>query len=162
MAVRSRTTAAVLLVACAAGALALTLLPIGWQLNRFVVWVYYEGLRIYSWPNNEWITLGVVAAALNVALTVPLAICAAIALPRVPWWVIGIAATVLGGAVELAQLYFPLDRSAQVVDVITNGLGGFIGAGLVAATRWWRHRRAAPVHPAQVSAAKVTAPPPSQ
>ncbi|MGD8215860.1 VanZ family protein [Aestuariimicrobium sp. Y1814] len=127
---------------------AITLLPIGWQLNRFVVWVYYQGLHIYAWPRNEWITLGLLAHALNVLLTVPLGLLARLGLPRLPWWTIPLGVLVLSASIELAQWLLPLGREGTVADVLTNTLGGLVGALL---GQWWLSRHAQGADPLTVT-----------
>lgn len=115
---------------------AVTMLPIGWQLNRFVVWIYYDGLKLYATPFRG-VSLETLAAFLNVILTVPLGLFAKLALPRVPWWVIGLGVLVLSAGIELAQWQLPLGREGTVSDVVTNTIGGALGAVLGAlALRW--------------------------
>ena len=49
---------------------------------------------------------------------------------------------VLAASVELAQGLFLPDRTATMVDVVANTLGGLLGATFVAVLRWWfRERR---------------------
>ena len=118
---------------------AITLLPIGWQLNRLVVWIYYDGLHIYEWPNNGWITLGLVAAALNVLLTIPIGLLGRLALPSWPWWVVPIAVALLSGGIELAQWMLPLAREGRVLDAAATPLvaswARVLASGSAAGTR---------------------------
>lgn len=125
---RTRWSTVLLLVIAVGFMAAITLLPIGWQLNRFVVWIYYEGLHINNWPNNEWITLELIAHLLNVVMTIPIGLLARLALPRWPWWVVPLVVLVLSAGVETAQWLLPLAREAQVMDVVTNTVGGVIGS----------------------------------
>lgn len=78
---------------------------------------------------------------LNAAMFAPMTLLAALTFPRHPWanWVV--YAFVASGAVELFQgLYLP-PRSAQFVDVVSNTLGGLVGALLaLPGTRAWRPR----------------------
>lgn len=120
---------------------AITLLPIGWQLNRFVVWVYFNVLHIYAWPRSDWITLELLADALNVVLTIPIGLLARLALPRWPWWVTVVGVLLISAAVETAQWQLPLGREGTITDVITNTLGGLIGALL---GQWYVGRRSSP------------------
>jgi len=78
---------------------------------------------------------------LNAAMFVPMTLLVALTFPRHPWanWVV--YAFVLSGAVELYQgLYLP-PRSAQFVDVVSNTLGGLVGAVLAIPVNYVSNRR---------------------
>jgi VanZ family protein len=71
----------------------------------------------------------------NVMLFLPVGFFAAIWWRSKPWpvaWATGLAASV-SFTIELAQLILPIHRAASIHDVLSNTLGGFIGAlaGLV-------------------------------
>lgn len=100
------------LIALLALMAALTLLPIGWKMNRFVVWLYYDGLHLYASPLTAWLYFDQSSFLLNVLLTVPIGLLARFAFPRLAWWVVGLAVLVLSGCVEVAQLVLPLGRWA--------------------------------------------------
>lgn len=116
------------------GVAALTLLPIGWQLNRFVVWLYYSGLQLWRFPVLRHISMETLADLLNVALMVPIGLASALALPKNRWWHIGLGTLILSSSVEAMQAILPLGREASVIDVLTNTAGGVIGARLPALT----------------------------
>jgi hypothetical protein len=114
------------------------------------VWVVGGGLIVWATllPGNEiasqqipprWCLmcggLWMTDALSNVALFAPLGI--ALALRGWRWWIVGAAALGLSVGVETLQsLGFPPARSAALADVITNSLGGLLGAGLVARWDW--------------------------
>jgi glycopeptide antibiotics resistance protein len=116
------------LIALLALIAALTLLPIGWKMNRFVVWLYYDGLHLYASPLTAWLYFDQLSFLLNVLLTVPIGLLARFAFPRLAWWVVGVAVLVLSGCVEVAHLVLPLGREATWGDVASNTIGGFAGA----------------------------------
>lgn len=114
---------------------ALTLLPIGWTLNRFVVWLYYEGLQLWRFPVLRDISMDALGGLLNVVLMVPVAALAGLAAPRARWWHIGVGILLLSSAIETAQHLVPLGRQGSAWDVATNTLGGLFGALLASLTR---------------------------
>ncbi|MCT1458289.1 VanZ family protein [Aestuariimicrobium sp. p3-SID1156] len=128
------------------GVAALTLLPIGWQLNRFVVWLYYSGLQLWRFPVLRDISMDTLAVILNVLLMVPVAFTAMFALPHARWWQLAAAILVLSGAIEIAQAALPLGREGSIWDVAANALGGAAGAVLAAEcrSRWTRSRTPLP------------------
>ena len=69
---------------------------------------------------------------LNAAMFVPMTLLAALTFPRHHWanWVV--YAFVASGAVELFQGVYLPPRSAQFVDVVSNTLGGLVGAVVAA------------------------------
>ena len=83
---------------------------------------------------------GRIGLVLNVVLFVPLALLAALAMPRHPWanWVV--YAFVASVGVEFAQGLILPARSAQYVDVVANTLGALCGVTLA---RLWKARRSA-------------------
>ncbi|MGG5259342.1 VanZ family protein [Phycicoccus avicenniae] len=74
-----------------------------------------------------WVTPEVWANALNVVVFVPVAALGVLLLRRRPLHVAGVLVLASAG-VELVQ--FLLDREPSVLDVLCNGAGAFIGAGL--------------------------------
>lgn len=128
---RGRGPLLVALAVCVAGAAALVLLPIGWPLNRFVVWLFYAGRDAGS---PDWVALEHYEIALNVLLfAVPVAFAAAL-WPRVKWWQWITAVAVVSATIEVVQL-LALPRVASVGDVLANTAGAAVGVGVVIAAR---------------------------
>jgi glycopeptide antibiotics resistance protein len=76
-------------------------------------------------PLEPWVPFRAVEMTLNVALFVPLGLVLGwIGRPR---WLAG--AVALTVAVEVTQLWLPL-REAEVIDVVTNSVGAFLGYAL--------------------------------
>lgn len=124
-----RRVAAVLLVLVVIAAALLVFLPIGWQINRFIVALYYFLAGNFGFT---WISIDGWAVVLNVALFAVPAFLAAIVWPRVKAWawvVLWVAATI---AIEAIQ-YVYLPRNASLVDVAANSIGGVIGVVLARA-----------------------------
>ncbi|MEV7618652.1 VanZ family protein [Microbacterium sp. NPDC089321] len=120
-----------LLIACLIGGVAIVLLPIGWMLNRFVVWLYYAGRSIGVPP---FVTIVTYDVALNVLLfAVPVALAATL-WPRVRWWLWAPIALILSATVELVQ-FAALPRDASSADILVNTIGAVIGAGAAALVR---------------------------
>ena len=51
-------------------------------MNRFVVWLYYDGLHLYASPLTAWLYFDQLSFLLNVLLTVPIGLLARFAFPR--------------------------------------------------------------------------------
>ncbi|MDJ1370121.1 VanZ family protein [Gulosibacter molinativorax] len=127
----SRTILWVAFGLCVAGVLAIVFLPIGWMLNRLIVWLYYAGKSL-GMPGV--VTLGWYEFGLNVLLfAVPVAL-ASLLWRRVPWWVWPLLALVVSGGIEVVQLVF-LPREFSLRDVVANTLGAVLGAAVVALAR---------------------------
>ncbi|QMU97398.1 VanZ family protein [Microbacterium esteraromaticum] len=116
---------------CLVGAAAIVFLPIGWQLNRFVVWLYYAGRGIGVPP---FVTIGTYDIALNLLLFATPVALASLLWPRVKWWVWVLAGAAGSTCVELVQLV-GLDRDASVWDIVANTAGAVIGVGVAAGAR---------------------------
>lgn len=106
--------------------LLLTLGPLGWWLNRLTVRIYvvvrYDlGL---TWLPLEPEHVGFV---LNVLLFVPVGALLTLAL-RGRWRAAAGVAVALSAGIEVIQLLPALDRTAEWLDVVANGVGGLIGA----------------------------------
>ena len=115
------------------GAAAIVFLPIGWPLNRFIVWLYYTG-RGMGIPS--FVTIEVYDTALNLLLfALPVALAAAV-WPRVPWWLWALIALIASAAVELVQ-FAALPRDASAADVLADTLGAMLGAGATALVKAW-------------------------
>ena len=123
-----------LLGAAYAVALALVVFtPIQWWLNRLTVRLYV--LFRYDLPlAPDGATPETYGDLLNVILFVPVGILL-VALRRWSWPVAALVAVVVSGGIELVQGLPLIDRDPSLVDVVTNGLGGLIGAVLAAALR---------------------------
>lgn len=111
------------------GVLAVVFLPIGWQLNRFVVWLYYFGQRLGV---PRFVPLDAYDVGLNMLLVaVPTAIAAAL-WPRVRPWVWVVAVAVFSITVESIQ-YLALPREASIQDVIASVAGAVLAVVAVRA-----------------------------
>ncbi|REJ08043.1 VanZ family protein [Microbacterium bovistercoris] len=116
-----------LLGVCLLGAVAVVFLPIGWALNRFVVWLYYFGksLGAPAFVGLEWYDAG-----LNMLLFAVPAALAALIWSRVPRWAWVLAVLAGATAIELVQ-FIALPRDASVWDVVANTAGAAAGILLV-------------------------------
>lgn len=109
------------------GVVAVVFLPVGWELNRFVVQLYYFGrtLGVPRFIGLDWYDVG-----LNMLLfAVPTAL-AALVWPRARRWVWILAVLAASSAIELVQ-YAALPRDASVWDVIANTAGAGLAVLLV-------------------------------
>lgn len=126
---RRHPVVAALLVLSLLGALAIVFLPIGWALNRLIVWLYYAGRGI-GMP--EFVTLAWYDIALNMLLfAVPVAL-ASILWPGVRRWVWIIAVLIASIGIETVQL-LALPRDASIGDVLANTAGAALGTATAAA-----------------------------
>ena len=127
----SRGKALTLLGVTMAGLFAVVFLPIGWQLNRLVVAVYYFGRRLGV---PKFVTLEAYDFMLNMVLfAVPMALAAWLWPSVRPWvWVLG--ALVVSTGVEAVQ-YLALPRDASWVDVASNVSGALAAVLLVRVAR---------------------------
>jgi glycopeptide antibiotics resistance protein len=109
--------------------------PWGWQLNRLTVRLY--AFFRYEWPiAPDWAEPHHYGVLLNVVLFVPLGV-VAVLVARWPWWWVTLGAALGSVAIEVVQWLF-LARVGEVVDVVANTAGAFVGA--VAVTLLGRHR----------------------
>lgn len=121
--------------AYAAALLLLTLGPLGWWLNRLTVRIYvvvrYDlGLTAVPLEPEH------VGIALNVVLYIPVGALLVVVLRGRSVLAAALALTLSLG-IEAIQLLPALERRADWVDVVANGLGGVLGARIGA----WVHRR---------------------
>ena len=130
---RRRKWAALLLALVSIGVLATVFLPIGWQLNRFVVWVYYQGRGV----GISFISIQGYEFLLNMVLFALPAWLAAMVWPRVPWWAWSLLAFVASTGIELTQGRF-LPRNADWLDVVANTGGALLATATLAT--WGNHR----------------------
>ncbi|MBP1326220.1 glycopeptide antibiotics resistance protein [Leucobacter exalbidus] len=100
------------------------LLPIGWQINRFVVWLYYLG-RSLGIP--DFVTIPMYEFGLNVLLFAAPAALASLLWSRIKWWGWPLLALGASLAVEIVQLV-ALPREFSFLDIVANTLGALIGA----------------------------------
>ena len=129
----SRRPLLIALVISLIGAAAIVFLPIGWPLNRFIVWLYYAGRGIGI---PSFVTIEAYDTGLNILLfAVPVALAATV-WPRARWWLWALIALIASAAVELVQLA-ALPRDASVADVLVNTLGAVLGAGAAGLLRAW-------------------------
>lgn len=129
---------ALLFALCAAAALALVFLPIGWQINRFVVWLFYGGRRL-GMP--DFVTIPWYEFGLNILLFAVPVLLATLLWPRVRWWVWVLLGLFISLSIETIQL-LALPREFSLLDLAANTLGAFF-AQLVRITPAARHSAAA-------------------
>lgn len=122
-----RRTSLVLFGLALAGVAAATLLPIGWTINRTIVWWYYV-VRNAGGPT--WMSIPFWEFVLNMLLfAIPVAF-ARRAWPGVRWWHWICGAAALSLSVEVVQ-WSLLPRESSFLDVVANTSGAVLG---VAAT----------------------------
>ena len=120
-----RVAGAAILLCGLAGASFILLHPSGWTINRLNVeiWSWLRGHSLL--PSGT--TPEHMSAVWNIALFVPLGLGLALLHPR--WW--WAAALVCASAiVEAVQLLVLEQRTPELLDILLNGTGGAIGAGL--------------------------------
>lgn len=138
---RVRWWAVALLVAQVPPVLWLVFVADGWTVNRLVVRIWST---LLSWGITLLPTPEHVDLALNVAMLIPAAFLVVVAFPRLSWWWAPIMTLLGSSAIELGQHFLLVGRSGELIDVVTNSLGGLIGGALGwLANRFW----AAPQRP---------------
>ncbi len=86
-------------------------------------------------PHGTWFTYERTEFLANIAMFVPVGMLAALWLPR-RWWILGaLVAVALSTGIEVAQAVYLPYRVADPRDVLSNGLGGLLGATLVGLVR---------------------------
>lgn len=126
--------AATLIYACLLGLLVLW--PNGWAINRGFVGIYVFFLRLGVSPSvkpEDYATL------LNVIGLIPLIwICVLFTRGGARWWALGVFLS--SCCVESFQRFVLHSRDGTIADVVTNTLGGSLGA----LAGWWTLRRRQP------------------
>ena len=122
---RHRTAVLAIGALYAVGLLLLVFTPISHQLHGltvrlYVFWTYTLHLGWGVRPE----TFGFV---LNVLLFVPLGILVVLLL-RVRWWEAALVAVLVSCGIELVQAIPALHRETSLADVLSNGIGGLLGA----------------------------------
>lgn len=96
-------------------------------------------LHALSWaqqlPAGSWLTYERAEFLANIGMFVPVGAIAAMWLPRRWWFVAAVVAVALSAGIELAQAELLPYRVADPRDVLSNGLGGLLGATLVGLVR---------------------------
>jgi glycopeptide antibiotics resistance protein len=130
---RARRRVALLISAAYLAGLALLVVtPISTLLDRLTVRLYVIYRADLRLPGN--VLPEDFGEVLNVLLFVPLGVLLVLVLRR-SWLEAALVAVALSGALELVQLVPALHREATLGDVLTNGLGGLIGAGVAGFAR---------------------------
>ncbi|SDQ41438.1 VanZ like family protein [Curtobacterium sp. UNCCL20] len=82
-------------------------------------------------PHGTWFTYERTEFLANIAMFVPVGMLAALWLPR-RWWFLGaVVGVALSAGIEVAQAVYLPARVADPRDVLSNGLGGLLGATVV-------------------------------
>ncbi|MEI2820693.1 MAG: VanZ family protein [Marmoricola sp.] len=112
----------VLAYALFVGALALG--PIGWLLNRFTVWIYVILLNYKRW---QFLSPELIGVALNFLLFIPIGFMLSrrVGAVRAIW--LALAASI---CIEIVQFIPALGREPSLGDIVTNTLGGMMGAAM--------------------------------
>jgi glycopeptide antibiotics resistance protein len=84
---------------------------------------------------TAWMTYDRAEFLANVAMFVPVGAIAALWLPRRAWFLAGVLTVALSAGIEYTQLVALPGRVADVRDVVSNGLGGFLGATAIGLVR---------------------------
>lgn len=111
----------------------------GWTVNRLVVRIWSYPLR-WGWS----MTPDDMDAVLNTLMLLPVALLAALWMPRVRWWFWGIVGMLGSLGIEAIQ-YLYLPRHADWWDVLFNTIGAFLGALLGELINRWLAGPADPV-----------------
>jgi glycopeptide antibiotics resistance protein len=85
--------------------------------------------------STDWLTYDRAQFLANVAMFVPVGMIGAMWLPRRWWFVAAMLAVGLSAGIEFTQLVALPSRVADPMDVVSNGLGGFLGATVVGLVR---------------------------
>lgn len=118
-----RLFAAGLLAVVLLSAAAIVLLPIGWQLNRLILWLHHYAVTSFG---IRWISVAGYDFLLNMALFAIPAGLAAIAWPRLPVGALLLGCLAASLAIEVTQ-HLILPRDASWLDVASNTAGGTLG-----------------------------------
>ena len=86
-------------------------------------------------PHGSWLTYDRTEFLANIAMFVPVGMIAAMWLPRRWWFLAAVVAVALSAGIELAQGALLPYRVSDPRDVLSNGLGGLLGATLVGFVR---------------------------
>ena len=82
--------------------------------------------------NQPWFDYGLIEAAANVALFVPLGLLVTLLLPARLWWLVPLACLAVSALIEGGQGLLLPDRFPSLQDVVANTMGGVIGVTLAA------------------------------
>jgi len=108
------------------GLMLLVFTPISWVLSELTLRLYIVSAYDLHLP---WLLPEHFGYLLNVLLFVPFG-ALVVLIARWPWWVAALVATAASAAIEVVQYLPVLHRQATLADVISNGLGGLLGAVL--------------------------------
>ena len=86
-------------------------------------------------PHGAWFTYDRTEFLANIAMFVPVGMIAAMWLPRRWWLLAAVVAVGLSAGIEVAQAVYLPYRVADPRDVLSNGMGGLLGATVVGLVR---------------------------
>lgn len=140
-----RWIAGVIAAVYAAGAATLVLWPVGEQVRRLLLRVYWFGLTQLGVPST--VTADDYATLANALLFTPLTLALVLLVGRRWALIIGLVGALLGFAAEHAQATLGLARVAELDDGLLNGAGAIMGtlAGVLV-DRWFDRRLKKPAH----------------
>ncbi|MEC5180204.1 VanZ family protein [Arthrobacter sp. CG_A4] len=104
--------------------------------------------RLHGWGVPHWVDYGLVEAASNVLLFMPLGALVVWIMGPVYWWVGAATGLLLSCLIELAQFAFLPARYPSLADVLANTAGATLGALLILLILYVLTRRAAVRNPA--------------
>jgi glycopeptide antibiotics resistance protein len=106
----------------------------GASIERFLLVLYRNGVP-------QWFGYNKLEFSANILMFVPLGFLIALLLPKRVWWLAFLICPMLSTGIELTQAIALSARFATVIDVISNSLGGGIGAIVAAILRGIVHER---------------------
>jgi len=106
----------------------------GASIERFLSVLYRNGVP-------QWFGYNKLEFSANILMFVPLGFLVALLLPRPLWWLAFLICPALSTGIELTQAAALSARFATVIDVISNSLGGAIGAIVAGVLRAIVHER---------------------
>jgi glycopeptide antibiotics resistance protein len=107
-------------------------------------WLWWLYTTIERWGPTSWVTFLGVEFVANILMFLPVGVFFVLLLGRSRWWAAIIFGVIGSCWIELAQYLWLPDRTADVRDVLSNGIGVIIGVGVAELLTWpVLHRRRA-------------------
>ena len=93
------------------------------SISSAVLWLHAHGVP-------TWLDYSAIEFTANIALFIPVGLLVVVLTSSRRWWLGPAIGALVSTVIELGQLAFLPERFATVNDVIANGLGALLGAGL--------------------------------